>query len=44
MPATIPERYSGGTWTEVSGATRSIALYPRAFLEPKNGAIFVAGE
>jgi hypothetical protein len=42
--AAIPERYSGGTWTELTGAGRSIPLYPRAFLEPKNGAIFVAGD
>ena len=42
--ADIPERYSGGTWTELTGARRSVPLYPRAFLEPKNGTIFVAGE
>lgn len=41
--ATIPERYSGGIWTELTGASRSLPLYPRAFLEPKNGKIFVAG-
>jgi hypothetical protein len=44
VSATIPERYSGGTWTELTGANRPIPLFPRAFLEPKNGAIFVAGE
>jgi galactose oxidase-like protein/List-Bact-rpt repeat protein len=44
VPAAIPERYSGGTWTALTGASRSIPLYPRAFLEPKNGAIFVAGD
>jgi Domain of unknown function (DUF1929)/Divergent InlB B-repeat domain len=42
--AAIPERYSGGTWSQLTGASRSISLYPRAFVEPKNGAIFVAGE
>ena len=44
VQATIPERYSGGTWTELTGASRSISLYPRAFVEPKNGIIFVAGD
>jgi len=44
VSATIPERYSGGIWTELTGANRSVPLFPRAFLEPKNGAIFVAGE
>ncbi len=42
-PATIPERYTNGIWTELTGASRSLPLYPRAFVEPKNGAIFVAG-
>jgi hypothetical protein len=44
VSATIPERYSGGVWTELTGANRSVPLFPRAFLEPKNGAIFVAGD
>jgi Galactose oxidase-like, Early set domain/Divergent InlB B-repeat domain len=44
VSAAIPERYSGGTWTALTGASRSVPLYPRAFLEPKNGTIFVAGE
>jgi hypothetical protein len=42
-PALIPERYSNGVWAELTGASRSLPLYPRAFVEPKNGAIFVAG-
>ena len=44
VTATIPERYSGGTWTALTGANRLLPLYPRAFVEPKNGAIFVAGD
>jgi galactose oxidase-like protein/List-Bact-rpt repeat protein len=43
--ATIPERYSPvtGTWTSLSWAPRNMQLYPRAFVEPRNGRIFVAG-
>jgi hypothetical protein len=44
VPANIPERYSGGSWTALTTASRSLPLYPRAFVEPKNGAIFVAGD
>lgn len=43
-PATIPERYSAGSWSPLTGAARSLPLYPRAFVEPKNGAVFVAGD
>ncbi len=42
--ATIPERFNGSTWTQLTGANLSIPLYPRAFVEPKNGHVFVAGE
>jgi hypothetical protein len=44
--ATVPERYSatGGTWSQLTGATVSIPLYPRAFVEPKNGYVFIAGD
>jgi len=42
--ATIPERYSDGVWTPLTAASRSLRLYPRAFVEPKNGRIFVAGQ
>jgi galactose oxidase-like protein/List-Bact-rpt repeat protein len=42
--AAIPERYNGSTWTTLTGAPLSLALYPRAFLEPKNGWVFLAGE
>jgi hypothetical protein len=43
--AVIPERYSpvSGTWTALTWAPRNMQLYPRAFVEPKNGQIFVAG-
>ncbi len=44
--ASIPERYAPGTgtWTPLTSASRKLALYPRAFVEPKNGKIFVAGQ
>jgi hypothetical protein len=44
--ATIPERYdpATGAWTPLTSAGRKLALYPRAFVEPKNGRIFVAGQ
>jgi hypothetical protein len=43
--ATIPERYSAntGAWTQLTWAPRTMQLYPRAFVEPKNGLVFVAG-
>jgi hypothetical protein len=44
LNASYPERYNGSTWTTLTGAQRSVQLYPRAFLEPKNGWIFYAGE
>ena len=42
--ATIPERWNGSTWTPLTGANLSVPLYPRAFVEPKNGHVFLAGE
>jgi len=42
--AAIPERYSGGVWTALTGASSGLPLYPRAFVEPKNGHIFVADQ
>ncbi len=44
LNATIPERYNGSSWTQLTGADDNVPLYPRAFLEPKNGWIFYAGE
>jgi Domain of unknown function (DUF1929)/Divergent InlB B-repeat domain len=44
LNASYPERYNGSNWTTLSGAQRSLPLFPRAFLEPKNGWIFYAGE
>ena len=44
LRATIPERYNGSTWTALTGAQLSLALYPQVFLEPKNGRIYYAGE
>jgi len=42
--ASIPERYNGSSWTALTGASLSLPLFPRAFLEPKNGRVFYAGE
>jgi hypothetical protein len=42
--ANVPERYSNGAWVQLTGATIPVPLYPRAFVEPKNGYVFVAGE
>jgi hypothetical protein len=44
--APYPERYSNGTWRVLTGASYALglAMYPRAFVEPKNGNIFVANE
>jgi hypothetical protein len=42
--ATTPERYGAGVWTPLTSAVRQVPLYPRAFVEPKNGRIFVAGQ
>ena len=42
-PATIPERYVNGVWSVLAGAGRTLPLYPRAFVEPKAGKVFVAG-
>jgi galactose oxidase-like protein/List-Bact-rpt repeat protein len=41
--ASTPERWGGGVWTPLTSANRTVPLYPRAFVEPKNGRIFVAG-
>lgn len=40
--AKIPERYNGSSWTALTGAALGVSLYPRAFLEPKNGWIYYA--
>ena len=44
LNASIPERWNGSSWTALTGANQSLPLYPRAFVEPKNGHVFVAGE
>jgi uncharacterized repeat protein (TIGR02543 family) len=41
--ASIPERWNGSTWTPLTGANQPLPNYPRAFVEPKNGHIFIAG-
>jgi hypothetical protein len=43
LHASIPERYNGSTWTALSTAQLELPVYPRAFLEPKNGWIYYAG-
>jgi len=42
--AAIPERFNGSTWTALTGAQFNVSMYPRAFLEPKNGWIYYAGQ
>lgn len=39
-----PEVWTNGSWRALTGAAANIPLYPRAFLEPKNGWVYVAGE
>jgi Domain of unknown function (DUF1929)/Divergent InlB B-repeat domain/Kelch motif len=40
----IPELYDGGVWHQLTGASLSMNYYPRAFVEPKLGRLFYAGE
>ncbi len=44
MVATIPERFNGSSWTAAHRRQPLLPLYPRAFVEPKNGHVFIAGE
>jgi uncharacterized repeat protein (TIGR02543 family) len=44
LVASIPERWSNGTWRPLTGANQKMPLYPRAFVEPRNGHVFVAGD
>ena len=37
----IPERYNGSTWTELTGINVVWPMYPRAFVEPKLGRVYV---
>lgn len=39
----IPERWDGTSYTQLTGANKTLNYYPRAFLAP-NGKIFYAGE
>lgn len=39
-----PERFNGSGWTALTGANQTLPAYPRAFVEPKLGRVFVAGE
>jgi hypothetical protein len=40
--ASIPERWNGSGWTALTGANQTLPNYPRAFVEPKQGHVFVA--
>jgi hypothetical protein len=42
--ASVPERWDGSEWTALTGADLKLPTYPRAFVEPRNGHIFVAGD
>jgi hypothetical protein len=42
--ASIPERWNGSGWTPLAGADQKLPTYPRAFVEPRNGHVFVAGD
>lgn len=42
--ASIPERWNGSGWTALTGADQKLPSYPRAFVEPKQGHVFVAGD
>jgi hypothetical protein len=44
LNASYPERYNGSSWTTLTGASLALPNYPRAFVEPKSGRIFYAGE
>lgn len=44
LNASIPERWSNGSWIPLPGADQALALYPSVFVEPKNGNVFLAGE
>jgi hypothetical protein len=39
-----PELYNRGTWRQLTSAALSLSYYPRAFVEPKLGRLFYAGE
>jgi Domain of unknown function (DUF1929)/Divergent InlB B-repeat domain len=43
--ALLPERYfpATGVWTALTLASKKLPLYPRTFVEPKNGKVFIAG-
>jgi uncharacterized repeat protein (TIGR02543 family) len=42
--ASVPERWDGSEWTALTSAVQQLPTYPRAFVEPKNGHVFVAGD
>jgi uncharacterized repeat protein (TIGR02543 family) len=46
VDAPYAEQYSNGSWRVLTNTSYSygLALYPRAFVEPKNGYLFVANE
>jgi uncharacterized repeat protein (TIGR02543 family) len=46
VDAPYAEQWSGGSWRVLTNTNYSLglALYPRAFVEPKNGYVFLANE
>ena len=40
----IPEIWENNQWVQLPGATLTLPYYPRDFVDPKNGLVFMAGE
>jgi hypothetical protein len=40
----IPEIWENNQWVQLSGASLVLPYYPRDFVDPKNGLVFMAGE
>jgi len=41
---TIPEVWESDHWVQLTGASLTLPYYPRDFVDPKNGRVFMAGE
>jgi Domain of unknown function (DUF1929)/Bacterial Ig-like domain (group 1)/Kelch motif len=41
---TIPEVWDGSQWVRLTGASLTLPYYPRDFVDPKDGRVFMAGE
>ena len=44
ITVTFPELFNGSSWRTLTGANLNLPLYPRTFVEPKQGRLFYAGE